>query len=164
MIHRCVTRFAWIGLLVAVSPLAAGPADWSWLEGTWKRETSGGTAYESWRALSERTLEGRGWRRGPDGGERETESILLARMGDEWFYIPRPAGNERPVAFKLVERSETEAVFENATHDFPQRIGYRLDGDGKLTAWIEGKDEAGESRRIDFAFERAGRASGDEAR
>jgi hypothetical protein len=38
--------------------------------------------------------------------------------------------------------SATEAVFENPTHDFPKRIGYRLVSSDSLEAWIDGGAES----------------------
>ncbi len=42
-----------------------------------------------------------------------------------------------PVAFAAKETSETRVLFENAGHDFPQRVIYERDGD-VLNARIEG--------------------------
>ena len=45
------------------------------------------------------------------------------------------------VDFTLTKLAAGEAVFENLSHDFPQRVIYRKGADGKLTARIE--DAAG---------------------
>jgi len=45
-------------------------------------------------------------------------------------------------------------IFENAAHDFPQRIIYRLNDDGSLLARIEGK-RGGELKGVDFPMRRA---------
>jgi hypothetical protein len=50
--------------------------------------------------------------------------------------------------------SDGSVVFENAKHDFPQRVGYRRDGPDGLQAWIEGEVD-GTSRRVEFAYRRA---------
>ncbi len=39
-------------------------------------------------------------------------------------YVALPGGT-RTVVFRLVSNSANEAVFENAEHDFPQRITYQ---------------------------------------
>jgi hypothetical protein len=43
-------------------------------------------------------------------------------------------------------------VFENPQHDFPQRVGYRRDGDTML-AWVEGM-ASGKPRRVEFPYRR----------
>jgi hypothetical protein len=43
-------------------------------------------------------------------------------------------------------------VFENLEHDFPQRIIYRRNQDGSLTARIEG-DRGGRIVGMDFHFQ-----------
>jgi len=45
-------------------------------------------------------------------------------------------------------------VFENLQHDFPQRVGYKRDGDA-LLAWIEGPRN-GQTRRIEFPYRKVG--------
>jgi hypothetical protein len=142
-------------LALLAAPAAAGELDaLAWLEGSWERETKSGLVVESWRPVSTRTMEGSVRRIGPDGESRETESILIAQMGGELFYIPRPGGNPLPVAFKRVESSATRVVFENRDHDFPQRIGYERQEDGSLLAWIEGEDAAGERQHVEFPYKR----------
>ena len=128
-----------------------------WLEGNWKRESSGGgTIHESWSFVSDRTAEGRSWRELPGGNSRVAESMLLGKIGDALFYIPRPRKkNAFPIAFKLVELSDSRAVFENPEHDFPKRIGYMRNDDGSLNAWIEGPTAEGKPHRIDFHFQRS---------
>ena len=44
-----------------------------------------------------------------------------------------------PVAFALAQRDKTSATFENAAHDYPQRIAYVRSGD-TLTATISAID------------------------
>ena len=152
-------RWVLIGLALGVAVIApAGPRgieDLQWLVGTWKRESSQGTVFERWTAVSARTLEGESWRVGADGERRHGESMLLAELGGEIFYLPKPAENPYPVAFKRVRLEEGEAVFENPAHDFPQRIGYLRRSAGEMTAWIEGPGEKGEPRRIEFHFSRS---------
>jgi hypothetical protein len=75
---------------------------------------------------------------------RETES-------GEIEFISNPSGQSE-AAFSLVGLSESEVVFENPDHDFPQRIIYRLKGDN-LEGRIEGKVK-GELRVVDFPLRR----------
>ncbi|MBI2686780.1 MAG: hypothetical protein HYX27_10725 [Acidobacteria bacterium] len=63
-------------------------------------------------------------------------------------YTPRIGTKAPPVDFKAIKQSATEVVFENAEHNFPQRIIYRQT-QGGLFARIEGKDK-GKERGEDF--------------
>ncbi len=50
------------------------------------------------------------------------------------FILP---ADQSEVEFRLVDYSENQAVFENPGHDFPQRVTYRLESDGKLFCCAE---------------------------
>ena len=68
-------------------------------------------------------------------------------------YIAHPSGQASAV-FHARYVGEREVVFENTAHDFPQRIGYRLDASGRLLlAWIEGVGKSG-PRRAEFPMTR----------
>ena len=58
-------------------------------------------------------------------------------------YVSMPGG-KAPTSFCAVEVGERRVVFENREHDFPQRILYWLDGEGRLHARIEGPAGSGE--------------------
>jgi Protein of unknown function (DUF2442) len=68
------------------------------------------------------------WIRFADGVEGEVDLSYLAGRG----FSP-----------------EREVVFENLEHDFPQRVIYKLDGDGVLRASIEGLQK-GQLKTIEF--------------
>jgi hypothetical protein len=51
--------------------------------------------------------------------------------------LASPRGAE-PTPFKLVEQADRRLVFENAAHDFPQRILYWSTEPDELRARIEG--------------------------
>lgn len=92
----------------------------SWMLGHWETE-AGGT--ETWSRVSDDTYEGQGF----DG--RSHESLRLVEMADGVFYIAKVAHNDLPIPFKLTGCTEDTLVFENPTHDFPQRLEYRRDGE-----------------------------------
>ena len=146
-----------VSILALTSAPSADLKSFDWLAGTWKRESRGGEIHETWKILGERTLEGRSYFVASATGERRlSEALLLAEMGGEIFYIPRPMENPYPVAFKLVSLEGKIAVFENPEHDFPQRILYTRNENGSMTVSIEGPAEGHDRpRRIDFQFVRA---------
>ena len=78
-----------------------------------------------------------------DGRTSAFEFSRIHATRDSVFIVPAPNGNAS-VSFRLVESTETRAVFENRAHDFPNRIIYVRDGD-VLTARIEGNDGQGTS-------------------
>ncbi|HET9481358.1 MAG TPA: DUF6265 family protein [Candidatus Polarisedimenticolia bacterium] len=157
----------------AATPAAAGeggqaPArlrSLDWLLGSWVREGRRVAVHEVWTRLSDRTFEGESFSVSKeDGRKTPMEDLRLVEMGGDVFYVPKVAGNPYPVAFRLVAHKDGEALFENPGHDFPTRIGYRLEPDGTLLAFIEGPAEPGSpggaARRIDFSFRRAGAPEG----
>ena len=52
--------------------------------------------------------------------------------------MAKPSSAKEETAFTAIRMTATEIVFENAKHDFPQRVIYRKDANGALHARIEG--------------------------
>lgn len=82
----------------------------------------------------------------------EYEVIVLREQGDRLAYEAHPSG-QSAATFLSTSISAQELVFENPAHDFPQQIGYRLEGDS-LLAWIRGTQN-GQERRLEFPYKRA---------
>ena len=124
-------------LLVAASP-AATVDDLAWFAGDWVSEADGRWTEESWASPRGGVM--LGYSRSGRGEElREYEFIRIARGDDGAIsYIAMPQGGA-PVAFALAQRDKTSATFENAAHDYPQRIEYARTGD-TLTATISAID------------------------
>jgi len=151
-------RWILVGLIVAMAPALSWPGDLDdldWLVGTWKRESRRGEIYESWQRLSDHTFEGDSWVvSSSDGKEHPLESLLLAEMAGELFYIPKVPENDFPVPFRRTSAMPGRIVFENSTHDFPQTIIYQRSGDDELKVTIQGPGDGEEPRKIDFHFRR----------
>ena len=81
----------------------------------------------------------------------EFESVLIREQDGVLAYESHPSGQPFAV-FLSTAVEENSVVFENPRHDFPQRIGYRRDGDS-LLAWIEGPRN-GQTRRVEFPYRR----------
>jgi hypothetical protein len=120
-------------VLVAASP-AAKVDDLAWLAGQWSREADGRWTEESWTPPRGGVMLGHS-RSGQGETLREFE-FLRVHAGSDGVpaYLAQPGG-AAPVAFRLVRHGAASATFENAAHDYPQRIDYRRDGD-TLTATI----------------------------
>ena len=64
------------------------------------------------------------------------EFLRIEKTAAGIAYIAQPQGRP-PTSFPLVESSANRVVFENKTHDFPQRIIYWRERDS-LHARVEG--------------------------
>ena len=121
--------------------------------GTWERASASGklTRERWWKDGT--LLRGESRELAPGATEWAlTESLLLTEMLAGTYYIAQPKDNPYPVAFRL-DSHDGMAIFENATHDFPQRISYALMENDSLRVAIEGSRD-GEPRRIEFFFVR----------
>ena len=66
------------------------------------------------------------------------EYTRIEKTVDGIFFIASPSG-QPTASFKLVESSPKKAVFENPSHDYPQRIIYISESPGHMKARIEGQ-------------------------
>lgn len=64
------------------------------------------------------------------------EFLRIEESDSGLVYVAQPLGRP-PVRFPLLTIGESEVVFENAAHDFPQRIIYTRE-DNVLRARVEG--------------------------
>lgn len=119
-----------------------------WLQGHWNRTglPEGRAGHEHWHA-ADGALVGVGVLQ-RNGSTVFEEKLRIETHEGEVFYVADVPGNAAPVRFRMIEHSAASAVFENPSHDFPQRIAYRRDGE-HLHATISGG-----GREIAFAFER----------
>ena len=81
----------------------------------------------------------------------EFEFLRIEQRDDGVFYIAQPQGMP-PTEFRLISSTANEWVFANPQHDFPQRIRYRRNPDGSVTARVE--DESGK-KGSNFQYTRA---------
>jgi hypothetical protein len=86
-----------------------------------------------------------------DGTLRDYEFVLLTEQEGRLAYEAHPRGQPANT-FRSIEVSDSSVVFEDPAHDYPQRVGYRRQGDS-LFAWIDGQD-AGTQRRVEFPYRR----------
>ncbi len=146
-------------VLAADKPKGAKPAPAAiiaklgWLAGHWRMEKAGRVIDEQWMAPAGGVMLGMA-RTVAKGRELEHEFTQIREgPGGELFYIAQPSG-QKEAAFKLQSLTDTEVVFENKEHDFPQVIGYRLQPDGTVLAYIEGPGPDGTTKRIEFPYQR----------
>ena len=120
-----------------------------WLIGTWENKTSKGSIYETWSKSSSNEFNAKSY----IVKEKDTiifETIKLVQEQNELFYIPSVNNqNENlPVRFSAKTISETQLVFENSKHDFPQIISYTKITSDSLVAEISGTKNGKERKQI----------------
>lgn len=126
----------------------------AWLAGSWRMEKAGRIVDEHWMAPAGGVMLGMA-RTVAKGKVVEHEFTQIREgPGGELFFIAQPA-RQKEAAFKLVAQTDTDVVFENKEHDFPQTIHYSLRTEGTLLAAIEGPKADGTTRRIEFLYRRA---------
>jgi hypothetical protein len=146
-----------IAALIVALPLRAQEkkpslADLNWLTGSWLEKRDGVETEEHWIAPKGGLMLGVN-RTTRTGGRTSHEFLRIAeREGGAIAYLAQPAGAAITV-FPLKELKDKHVVFENLKHDFPQRISYRLDEQGRLVARIEGKVD-GAARSQEWTWER----------
>ncbi|MEQ9308574.1 MAG: DUF6265 family protein [Balneolaceae bacterium] len=113
--------------------------DLSWISGYWTGQVQGVDMEELWSPVSGNMI--LGIHRDVMGENSAFEFLRISTKEDGTIvYLASPSGKE-PTEFTLTEVTSGKAIFENLSHDFPQRIIYSRSGD-QLTARIE--DESGE--------------------
>ena len=78
-----------------------------------------------------------------DGRTVQFEFMRIQQEEGAVYLMATPSG-QREARFKLTKASAREVVFENPTHDFPQRITYKLEGKDSLVARISGMSKGKE--------------------
>ncbi|MEO8042091.1 MAG: DUF6265 family protein, partial [Acidobacteriota bacterium] len=113
-------------------------SDLGWLAGCWemRNEKRDLLITEMWMKPAGDAMLGVG-RTLKAGKLVDYEFLRIVEDANGLSYISRPSANKDDTVFKMIRSSANEIVFENPTHDFPQRILYKRNGD-KMTARIEG--------------------------
>jgi hypothetical protein len=148
------TRLAWLVavLFVGVQPRPAARIDsLEWLAGCWTMTSSSGVVEEHWMRPSGGTMLGMG-RTVRGGKTAEFEFLQIREDSGRLLYDARSSG-QAAATFPLLTLTDQEIVFEDRAHDFPQRIIYRRNADGGVTARIEGARN-GQIRGVDFPYQR----------
>jgi hypothetical protein len=148
-----IARLAFACFFAALSlpAVADGLDDLAWMSGSWMERKDGVQTEEHWLAPKGGML--MAMNRTVTPGKRTSFEWLRIELRDgKPAYLASPGGRA-PVEFKSIEQSSSRIVFENAAHDFPQRILYWRDGEA-LVARIEGTIQ-GQSRARQWRFERA---------
>lgn len=138
---------------VSAQTAKASLGDLSWLAGCWEMNVAEKNLLinEQWMRPAGGMMIGSG-RTVKAGKAIDFEFVRIVEEADGIYYVAKPRENTEETRFKQIKNLAGEIVFENPTHDFPQRVLYKRDGD-KLTARIEGTKD-GKTRGIDFPYVR----------
>ena len=143
-----------LSVFIATSALAQQPArvaSLEWMTGTWVQVRADEKVRETWLGPGNGLMVGANLT--TRGEARKTfEFLRVADTAEGFSYLASPGGRHPATEFKLKEQGERRVVFENAAHDFPQRILYWRDGD-TLVARIEGTIQ-GKERQMEWRFTR----------
>lgn len=123
----------------------------AWLAGCWKATGGEAGTEERWMPPAGNTMLGMS-RTVRQGGTVAHEFMQIRAAEGTLSFIAHPSG-QQPAAFELLHLSDDEVVFENARHDFPQRVAYKREGASSLAARIEGLRN-GVLRVIPFPMDR----------
>jgi len=111
----------------------------NWLIGRWENNSAEGNLSEFWTKANDSTLLGESY----FAIKNDTvfgEKVELMQTGKDFVYEVSVAkqNDEKPVPFKLTKSSETEMIWENPAHDYPNKIVYQKVGNDSLVAEIFG--------------------------
>ena len=150
--RRTIAFFAFAAsVALAQPPTPPRVATLDWMAGTWTHIRGDERVAESWLGPGNGLMVAVNLT--TRGATRKTfEFLRIADTPEGFSYFASPGGRAA-VEFKLKEQGERRVVFENAGHDFPQRILYWREGD-KLAARIEGTI-GGKERSDEWRFTRA---------
>ena len=126
-------------------------SDLAWLAGSWSGTEGKVKTEEHWTPPAAGTMLAVGR---TISGDKTVfiEYLRIETREDGLYYVAMP-GAKTPTDFKLKRLAEGEVEFENPQHDYPQRILYRRNPDGSLTARIEG-DAAGKKGPQELRYQR----------
>lgn len=120
-----------------------------WLIGTWGTSTSEGDLSETWIKENDSVFSGTAYFI-KDEDTLHSETIALNQTGDNLVYTPIVKGQneDRPVSFRLTSATANQLVFENPSHDYPQKIVYNKITKDSMVAEISGKQQEQASRQV----------------
>ena len=124
----------------------------AWLAGCWVRTSAARVVEEQW--MRPRGGSMLGMARTTRGDSTiEWEHLRIADERGTLVYHAMPSG-QPAAAFRAISVNGEAVVFENLSHDFPQRVIYRHVLPDSLHARIEGT-MGGNPRSADFRYRRA---------
>lgn len=111
----------------------------NWFLGNWENTTEEMTFKELWKQENDSVFGAESF----VTVQKDTvfyEKVQLMQRNDSLFYIVsvKDQNKEKPVSFYLTTATANQLVFENPTHDFPNKIEYNKIGTDSIRATIYG--------------------------
>lgn len=134
------------GAMLPLTSIAQEDLPWpEHLTGHWEGEFGGMRYAEDWNKTGDSMYSGTSttWRNDDIVG---TERLCILRFSGQWLYLADPKGDQI-TCFVRAEAEGPVWVFANMEHDFPKRVGYRIEGDS-LSGWIAGATD--DDARMEF--------------
>lgn len=110
-----------------------------WLIGNWENKSPDGVLTENWKKVNDSTFSATSlFIRGND--TLHSEKITLSQQGEMLMYSATVNGqnNDKAIDFPSTTETENKLIFENPSHDYPQKITYTKGANNTLTAEISG--------------------------
>ena len=128
--------------------------NFSWLAGCWEGNYSNGrTVSEQWMKPLGNVMMGMS-RTVKNGKTIAYEYVRIEQHDDGTIhYVANPSG-QHEASFQLKWAQGTKIIFENLSHDYPQRIIYQLIRPDSLSARIEGRIVSDAWKTSDFPYKR----------
>ena len=110
-----------------------------WLIGTWENNSQDGVLTENWQKVNDRTFSATSYFIKNDD-TLHSEKITLSQHSEMLMYSATVNGqnNDKAIDFGSTTTTENKLVFENPSHDYPQKITYTKNANNTLTAEISG--------------------------
>lgn len=150
---KCLTAFFLVTLAVGNSVHAQtkpSVADLFWLSGCWQGHQGSAVIEEMWSKPAGTTMLGLG-RTVENNRTVSFEFMQFREQNGTLAFLPQPQGGAQ-VTFPFKESTRGKFVFENLTHDYPQRVSYQRKN-SLLVASIEGTQN-GKFSRQEFVMRR----------
>lgn len=143
-----------LALALASAGAQSAPLDQlAWLSGCWTLDNGEPGSVEQWTAAAGASM--MGMSRTVKGGKvANYEFMRITTANDDTLIFHAQPSGQDATSFTATRLTATEVVFENAGHDFPQRVTYRHQPPAALHATVDGTHN-GKSMRIDFPMTRA---------
>jgi hypothetical protein len=127
----------------------------AWLGGKWATVVPfANSATEEWTIKNDSVMLGVSYTQKQGAKPQLFETISLTRRSNKYYYTVKGVGADSlPIDFTIIQFSDSAFIAENAQHDFPKRIVYKLINKDSIAAFV---DDAlpNSNNKIDFNYKR----------
>jgi hypothetical protein len=110
-----------------------------WLIGTWENKSPDGVLTETWQKVNDSTFSATSYFI-KTKDTLHSEKIILSQKGEMLMYSATVNGqnNDKAIDFGSTTETENKLVFENPSHDYPQKITYTKSSNNTIIGEISG--------------------------